>query len=488
MQTVKEGSTRYDRYFCMKSVLLVTVLTCCAVGLNSRSLRGSSVFTPSAIAVYMTHGKVENLERAMTAFFTSAHHEKFPVMISLDHEPALAAVTEMMRRLEVAHNVPDDAIKLVLKPDQSYPEDRSPKKLQERKIDDHLWYGMRRALDTGHEFVIWIEDDIVIAPDFLQMMVSGMKRLREDKTLFCIAGWNENSLDGEAEDLRRLIRTNIHPGWGWMMHRAVLEELVKSWPGQYVTWDWWFARPDVTKGRECIAPEVPRSKHIGADGVHYKNNDLYEQMAFANIPADENTFDFESIDLVTYDEKLAGWLAQAELLRTVDEFAAVFNASKSGFFLMPIVDKNTEKAVDNYLRHFRSFYCSHRGLLVKKRPETNTVFLFAHTRNGPEWLPKDLRAPLPRGVHVVLSAPGENCVQTCARLVVPHKRVCSFDALRMMQNCDFCPSQQCENKNLFHTHNGLIINQNDQTCSLSTFSSIRCDEAFPGFSRICPCT
>ena len=435
----------------------------------------------SAVAVFMTHGKVKNLERSMQAFFESEHHEKLSVLVTLDDAQAWDTVSALNARLEQKFN---SKIQLILKPEEKHSTRLKPVKLAERRIDSHFFFALREALKTPHEFIVWIEDDIVIAPDFLQMMISGIKRLRDDKTLFCIAGWNEQALDGEAKDMNKLIRTSVFPGLGWMMHRAVVKELVDAWPGEYVTWDWWFRRGDVAKGRECIAPEVPRSKHIGADGTHFSNNDVYEQMALANIPASDDTFNFETIDLETYDKDIWRLLNNAHVVRSMGEFDEVFKAKKPGTFIVSIPSKYEDKKFKAYFKHFSSFLSNHRGLVVKRRPGADSLFVFINSRYGQEWLPQDLRSPLPDDVRVVVSEVGENCVDACAREL---KWPCSFSDLSMMQNCEFCAGgkDQCMSRNTFHTHNGLLV-KND-ACFLSKFAANSCDESFAGYSRTCPC-
>ena len=87
-----------------------------------------------------------------------------------------------------------------------------------------------------------------------------------------------------------LYRTSYFPGLGWLMKREDWSPVSIKWPLAASTgWDHWIRRTTNSGGgRECIVPEVPRTRHIGADGgtnVNAAEQKRLSRMAFATVPA-----------------------------------------------------------------------------------------------------------------------------------------------------------------------------------------------------------
>ena len=135
----------------------------------------------------------------MRTFADSAHHEKFSVIVSLDKGSAEDKVSETIGRLGIPRS------SLVIKPDQRYLSNLSKTREQERRVDDHLFFALRQDLESGAEFIALIEDDFLLSPDFLQMLVFSAKSLQSDPSLFCISGWNEHAYHS------KLLRTGVSP-------------------------------------------------------------------------------------------------------------------------------------------------------------------------------------------------------------------------------------------------------------------------------------
>lgn len=114
--------------------------------------------------------------------------------------------------------------------------------------------------------VILLEEDIEIAPDFFEYFTAMAPILDADPTgLLCASAWNDNGLSGMVKDNSQVYRSDFFPGLGWMLTRAVWEELSPKWPRAY--WDDWLREPPQRKGRHILRPEVSRTYHIGVEGV-----------------------------------------------------------------------------------------------------------------------------------------------------------------------------------------------------------------------------
>jgi hypothetical protein len=430
----------------------------------------------------MTHGNVLNLESTMRTFVELTHHEKFSVIVSLDNAAAEGDVSETIGKLGIPKS------SLVIKPDKTNNFALLSKtQAQERRVDDHLFFALRQGLESGAEFIFLVEDDLLLSPDFLQMLISGANSLRTDPTLFCISGWNEHSYEGEATDPSKLVRTGVFPGLGWMMHWKIVDELIRKWPGVYITWDWWFRRPDIAKGRECIVPEIPRSHHVGKGGVHTADNTIYDLMIRAEIPASDLTFNFTSVELTTYDKNLKSRVAAAEVLPSPAAFEECLKAKRSGTFLIPIRTDDERRWFNKFFYWFTVYRISHRGLVAKKKPEIGATYFFVHARRGAEWLPAPLRddsALVSKDITVVISGVGEDCVTPCAS----QGFVCSIYDFGLINTCKHCPSTTpCRQTEVDSpTYRGVVI-KDDSVCHVSEFPALNCETKINGYARVCPC-
>jgi alpha-1,3-mannosyl-glycoprotein beta-1,2-N-acetylglucosaminyltransferase len=117
--------------------------------------------------------------------------------------------------------------------------------------------------------VIFVEDDLILAHDFFDMMLAMSPLLDEDSSLYCVSGFNDNGKAKFVGNASMMMRSDFFPGLGWMMSRALWAELQPKWPAGF--WDDWLRQPQVRRGRSCIRPEVSRSKpncrNGGEEGV-----------------------------------------------------------------------------------------------------------------------------------------------------------------------------------------------------------------------------
>ncbi|CAL8122859.1 unnamed protein product [Orchesella dallaii] len=155
----------------------------------------------------------------------------------------------------------------------------------------------------GFEFVIIVEDDLDIAPDFFEYFEATLPLLNQDPTLYCVSAYNDNGKP-ELIDLLSpslLYRLDFFPGLGWMMTKRLWEELEPKWPDRY--WDDWMRHSDQRKGRACIHPEISRTKTFGKIGAsHGQFYDVY----LKRIMLDDKFVPFKSMNLdfllkVNYD-------------------------------------------------------------------------------------------------------------------------------------------------------------------------------------------
>jgi len=109
--------------------------------------------------------------------------------------------------------------------------------------------------------------------------------LEADPTLWCVSAWNDNGALPHARDPGNLQRTGYFPGLGWMMKEGDWAPLSAQWPRAATTgWDHWIRRTTNSGGgRECIVPELPRTKHVATHGTNVQAAEQrrYAKFAFA---------------------------------------------------------------------------------------------------------------------------------------------------------------------------------------------------------------
>ena len=132
----------------------------------------------------------------------------------------------------------------------------------------YKWALDKVFLERGHSHVIVVEDDMLFSPDFVSYFRRTATLLRRDPSLWCVSSWNDNGLATHARDPLALRRTGYFPGLGWMMRRELWEELGPAWPKEH--WDHWMRLDAVSRGRECVVPEVNRNFNIGVVGANMR--------------------------------------------------------------------------------------------------------------------------------------------------------------------------------------------------------------------------
>lgn len=137
----------------------------------------------------------------------------------------------------------------------------------------------------GAPRMIFLEDDLAIAPDFFNFFEATAPVLRQDATLWCVSAWSDHGQRGRAMNTTALYRTDVLPGLGWMLQADVGLELLPIWP--VAGWDDWMRASHTRKGRQCLFPEISRTHTFGAVGT--SNGQYYEEHLKPMILNDEKT-------------------------------------------------------------------------------------------------------------------------------------------------------------------------------------------------------
>jgi len=366
-------------------------------------------------AVFVTHKRFFYLDRSLRSFVRQPASSEFDLIISLDFPEMRESVLNVIRGIKQDFPAFEKNIRFVIKPAGDFFLGFQAR--QEQNLDQHIFFAIARLWDApSHRWGMVIEEDLELAPDFIDLAINAGPVLENDISLFCLSGWNDNAYKQNVNDSSRLLRTNVFPGLGWMVTRAVGLEISSLWPGYSMFgWDQWLRTARVSQGRECVSPEIPRIFHFGRNGVHIKINDGFERMAFSNFS--KINFNFDQIKLEKYDSDLRRSLARAKIVSLEELIKKEFKFEKDAVYLVPHGPSACGEILPRKFELYGENFCrmTHRGLFEIKLTEISSIVYFADSRFGAEWLPPEYRTPL---TEISPSEPteGETCEMHCKSL------------------------------------------------------------------------
>ncbi|XP_037781676.1 protein O-linked-mannose beta-1,2-N-acetylglucosaminyltransferase 1-like [Penaeus monodon] len=112
--------------------------------------------------------------------------------------------------------------------------------------------------------VIFLDEDVEVSPDFFSFMSQTLWLLREDPTLYCINGFSATGFEGRAFNESQVFRGSVQVEWGYAVSLDFVREALASWVDEVNAhfYDFWLYNY-VRKNRECVFPEVSRTRHFG---------------------------------------------------------------------------------------------------------------------------------------------------------------------------------------------------------------------------------
>jgi glycosyltransferase involved in cell wall biosynthesis len=178
------------------------------------------------------------------------------------------------------------------------------------------------------DYVLIVEDDLEIAPDFYEFFASTTRVLEADDTIFCASAYNDNGKRKFVSDPSVIVRSDFFPGLGWMVSRKIWNELSPKWPNGY--WDDWLREPSQRKDRVCVRPEISRTKTFGELGG--ASNGQFFEKHLATIYLNEEYFHFLQEDMsllekTSYDQRMSSAIKKARMIKDSDLKTCVSPAS-----------------------------------------------------------------------------------------------------------------------------------------------------------------
>jgi len=278
-------------------------------------------------------------------------------------------------------------------------------------VSKHYGWALRHAFEPtrSHNAVIVVEDDMTFSKDFLAYFQATSGLLQHDSSLWCISSWNDNGHKALAKNPQRIFRTSVFPGLGWLMSRRMWEEVAPRWPED--NWDWWLRQERVSKGRDCVVPEVSRIGYIGATMSKEMYGRTLSDWAWHTGAPVTDYGDLFPLLISNYEASLRSMVSKAAVWDWKEHPLAA--APAGGTFLLLF-------RVEEYARLAELLpvlavepRAHHHGIAevhFKRR-----AFLLTDVRHC-SFLPDSLREQPPPGVANVLGEPGElSCDAVCGR-------------------------------------------------------------------------
>ncbi|XP_042862779.1 protein O-linked-mannose beta-1,2-N-acetylglucosaminyltransferase 1-like [Penaeus japonicus] len=136
---------------------------------------------------------------------------------------------------------------------------------------------------------IILEDDLLLAPDFLSFFQQTSWLLDADPSISLVNAYSQLSYPNIASDPTAVRRSEIYPQYGWMLRRDGAKEMLQRWipESELKDWDWWLALPSQRQWKDTIVPEVSRTFHAGAAGAHvdgYLQEHVYNSILLNEDP------------------------------------------------------------------------------------------------------------------------------------------------------------------------------------------------------------
>ena len=432
----------------------------------------------------MAYNRPALLESALSALTALPEARHFAIYVSVDGGGT--AVMEAAGRFNVTVVAHERVARL------------DPKQRGPAWLAQHYGDALDRVFnERRHSHAVILEDDMVPSPDLLAFMGAAAPVLAADPTVWCASSWNDNGYKGLATDEGAVFRTSFFPGLGWMMAAELWAELGPSWPLQH--WDHYMRIDAVSKGRECIVPEVSRNRNVGVKGATMSQAEydkLIGNIAWAEHPA----VDWSRRDLVAelsltgYDERLSELLGAATVVKVGDvrtRFAASASAEeKAGTYVVPYRLEEFERLakVLGLMPHPRA---DHHGLHRVKFHGFQHLYL-VDVRRSPFAIPPHRIEP-DTSLTIAKGSQGESCSQVCPRVAGAGFAcdVTQFDFI--MSGIALADAFPCEAGfgNEWGTEIPCYVSSpedlNFQRC-LVTEAQPTCEAKHPHTSRLCPCT
>ncbi|XP_061178823.1 protein O-linked-mannose beta-1,2-N-acetylglucosaminyltransferase 1-like isoform X2 [Saccostrea echinata] len=211
----------------------------------------------------------------------------------------------------------------------------------------------KEILQTESKYVIVIEEEIVLTPDFLDFMSQCLPALEADESLFGISAFNYNGFETTSGDHSRVNRVEDFPGLAFLLKRSVFESQMKSAMEKCCnkrSWDSWTLK---TPG-EMLVPDVSRVFRLPYQSSNDANNYLENLFYKPRLTITEENVKLKNVDSLKSTEyeqemkkeiKSSKHFPHEELKKCGSKGDSLEVPSKGGSFVIYFADKDSKRTV-----------------------------------------------------------------------------------------------------------------------------------------------
>ena len=244
----------------------------------------------------IAYNRPKYLDRVLTALGECRGVENYSVCVSLDdggNQPVVNAV---------ARSHPFDVFVMPRKMGV----DSHPQGIYEAVFDGF-------AFDSPSEFNVVIEDDVVPAPDALELCDWFFAHPRRDDYV-CLCLHSHSKDQSNPLLLHEEMRFN---SWGWAFtSKSWKDLLLPEWnqkpptPHGGIGWDWSVGLTIQRHGLKVLRPELSRTLNIGRENGTYETPDHWDEWA-KDLTASDGTHGADYFIVEGYDREMDGWAKEA---------------------------------------------------------------------------------------------------------------------------------------------------------------------------------
>jgi hypothetical protein len=465
--------------------------------------------------VILSHDRVEYVINTIKSLLKMPKVQNYKVYVSIDDPNSFNAI--------------ESAVNDAVKPFQTlHPNFRINTWRKGRIMTGHQWYSSALSkiaqhfkfvlnkgfMDMQHSHLIMIEDDLLLGKDFLQLFeeTAWLIEAEPDKT-YCISAWNDNGLKEVVrqteEGKANLLRTGYFPGLGWMTTRKVWLDLRLRWPDKPTTgWDHWLRLSTSMNGKECIYPEIPRTKHVSTHGTNVNSQSAiakFQKYAFVddiNTDNNQQTKFINTQDLLysNYEQKMKARVLNAHRVSHISEveFYAPTNdvngVSESLAFLILYKREDYEYLAPRVGLPRTQARGWHKGIVQTFLKETSKYRgkqLFLADKRAAKYIHEHEKIKPNVNMKLVGAQRGEDCSSACRR----NNLRCTEEDLAFANDCEkFKGIFECE-KGCGHQVGAEIpcyvakkSEPTFQQCLISDSGRNSCSASHPATKRLCACS
>ena len=361
-------------------------------------------------------------------------------------------------------------------------------------LSQHYKWAMEEVFVRGHSHVVVVEDDMEFSPDFLLLFQATAWLLEADESLMCVSSWNDYGFPPWRWRPGRLLRTSFFPGLGWMTTRRVWKELRRTFPDS--NWDNVVRVQALSKGWECVVPEINRNYNFGEFGANMKATD-YAQLDLGHMKHYDGNATHDLFDDVSYLLPSSADLALQQELRS----AVVVEWGKRGDELTKATKNPDKDAVYMALYKASTFRSLSKALAlghesprlnyqgVTRLPLKRQAVLLLVNQQGCVHLPESLKSKPPRKLKVVVGSRGQTCSGACRAA----KMACNANGFDFINTCTAlekvfqCP-RGCGQEVGSDLPAMVVVERDDnfRMCVTNVDNGV-CDGHNSATQRLCPC-